>query len=683
MKINIHDYRPDIDGLRALAVSLVVIFHAYPKFLTGGFIGVDVFFVISGYLITKIIATDLKHGIFSFRRFYEKRILRIFPALILVLLSCLVLGYFTLLAREYKPLGKHILGGAAYISNFILMKEAGYFDSSSELKALLHLWSLAIEEQFYLVWPVVLTLAVATRRNLHRVIGTAALLSFAICIYYSKQYPEAVFFNPVTRCWELFIGAFISFVPRVHAPNDPPLSGAGIGLTKLGISARMQQNLLSIVGFLLIAGSAVLFKPTDIFPYWRALLPCVGASLIILAGKDATVNRLLLSARPVVYVGLISYPLYLWHWPALYFARIISNDQMDAAVISSAILISLAAAAVTYHLVENHVRRSPSKFVPLALLVILIVIGLVGGLVNKAKGFPNRFPALEKVAKNVGSFDWYENGYDNDAACIKQLEDKFPDYCNMMDLKRPATIALLGDSTANHFFLGLADEITEHAQGENLVEIGKGGCPPLRDIDASRDTGMSHCDQTMADMLKYVKGAPSIHTVILSMTGATYMNETLSAVANKAAYYRVRSLSSPQLDDPDLIFANAIRKTLNELIASKKKVIYLLSIPALDFIPEDCVNIRPFSIKGTKRATCDVDRATVDQINLGYRNMVLRVLKDYPQVTVWDPYTIVCDDKTCSGVKNELSLYRDKIHLGYYGSQYIADRLPIQQLINR
>ncbi|RFO98012.1 hypothetical protein DIC66_04610 [Rhodoferax lacus] len=667
MNINNQDYRPDIDGLRAIAVSLVVAYHAYPTLLTGGFIGVDVFFVISGYLITRIIANDLQRGTFSFRRFYEKRILRIFPALIMVLLACLVLGYFFLLAREYQPLGKHVFGGAVYISNFVLMKEAGYFDTSSELKALLHLWSLSIEEQFYLVWPIVLAIAVKARRNLHRVIGIVALVSFGLCLYYSKSHPEAVFFNPITRSWELFVGAFIAFVPRLPAPLA-------------GTSAATRQNTMSVLGLLLIACSAIAFKSTDLFPYWRALLPCAGASLIILAGKDAIANRLLLGARPVVYIGLISYPLYLWHWPALYFGRILSNNQLDVWVIGSAILFSVLAAAATYHLVENRVRKSPSKVVPIVLLLALLGIGLVGGLVNKAKGLPDRFPALEKVAKNVGSFDWYENGYDNDAACIQQLDNKFPDYCNMMDLKRPATIALLGDSTANHFFLGLADKITEHSKTENLVEIGKGGCPPLLDIDASRDTGMSRCDQTMADMLKYVEGAPSIHTVILSMTGATYMNETLDAVANKAEYYRVRSLSSPQLDDPDLIFANAIRKTLDRLLASQKKVVYLLSIPALDFIPEDCVNIRPVSIKGTKRSSCDVDRATVDKINLGYRSMVFRVLKDYPQVKVWDPYTMVCDDKMCNGVKNDLSLYRDKIHLGYYGSQYIADRLPVHGL---
>lgn len=678
MKINTQGYRPDIDGLRAIAVSLVVLFHAYPTFLTGGFIGVDVFFVISGYLITKIIANDLQQNRFSFRRFYEKRILRIFPALILVLLACLVLGYYTLLAREYKPLGKHVLGGATYISNFLLMKEAGYFDSSSELKALLHLWSLAIEEQFYLVWPVVLTVAVATRRNLHRVIGVAALLSFGLCIYYSKQYPEAVFFNPVTRCWELFIGAFVSFVPR------PDSSGSGSTSTSTtSIPRPTQQNIFSVLGLLLIAGSGMVFKSTDIFPSWRALLPCVGASLVILAGKDAIINRLLLGARPVVYVGLISYPLYLWHWPALYFARILSNDQLDATVIGSALLLSLAAAAATFHFVENRVRHSPSKYVPMALLAILLLIGMAGGLVYKAKGLPQRFPALETVAKNVGSFDWYENGYDNNPACIQLLDNKFPEYCNLMDLERPATIALLGDSTANHFFLGFADAITELSTTENLLQIGKGGCPPLLDIDASRDTGMNLCNQTTDDALKYVDAAPSIHTVLLSMTGATYMNETLTAVANKAEYFRVRSLSNPALDDPEQIFAIAIRKTVKHLLASHKKVVFVMSIPALDFIPEDCVDIRPVSIKGTKRASCEVDRATVDKFNSGYRNMVFRVLKEFPQVKVWDPYPLVCDDAMCSGVKNELSIYRDKIHLGYYGSQYIAERLPIAELIKR
>ena len=664
--------------MRAIAVSLVVIFHAFPQAISGGFIGVDVFFVISGYLITKIISGEINRNAFSFRRFYEKRILRIFPALILVLLSCLVAGYFTLLAREFRPLGKHVLGGAAYISNFILMKEAGYFDSSSELKVLLHLWSLAIEEQFYLLWPVALALVAFLKKPPLRMVGFLTLLSFGLCLYFTKKYPENVFFNPVTRSWELFIGAFLSFLPTLPSMLSRGRAPVGDGPPA---SLSTIQNLLSAVGIVLIGGSAFAFKSMDLFPYWRALLPCSGAALIILAGKQAWANRVLLCARPVVYIGLISYPLYLWHWPALFFARMISNNQLDAPIISGAIAISLFAAALTYHGVEKRVRHTKARYMPALLLVLLVCTGLMGAQVYRKKGFPDRFPSLENRAKNVGSYEWYEQGYDFSPACVKQLDNKFPEYCNMMDLNRPATIALVGDSTANHYFLGLADELTEKAKDENLVEIGKGGCPPLLDIDTARDTGMQNCDDTTADALHYIESAPSIHTVILSMSGATYINDTKTAIRNNSTYTRIRSLSHPEWDAPERILENAIRQTLTRLQQSHKDIVYLLSIPALNFEPEDCENIRPISIKGAKKSSCDVDRRTIDSLNSSYRNLVFKVLKDFPKVKVWDPYSLICGEQVCRTFQDELLLYRDKIHLGFYGSQFIGERLPVTDLI--
>lgn len=680
MKINTQEYRPDIDGLRAIAVSLVVIYHAYSEWMTGGFVGVDVFFVISGFLITNIIAGELRQGEFSFRRFYEKRIRRIFPALILVLLACLILGYFTLLAREYKPLGKHVLGGATYISNVILMKEAGYFDDSSDFKALLHLWSLAIEEQFYLVWPVVLALAFAAKKRLPWVVGIATLLSFGLCIFFTQRAPEHVFFNPVTRSWELFIGAFIALIPSVSTVSVTPASGESAA-AQLARLAAQYKNLLSITGLLLIAGAAVFFDEANLFPYWRALLPCVGAALIIWAGKDATVNKYVLSLRPMIYIGLISYPLYLWHWPALFFARMISNDQLDVWTIGGAVLISLLAAAATYHLVEKKLRRSSFKPLPWILLVVLLVLGALGGLIYKKDGLPGRFPAAEERARNVGSFEWYAQGNDFSTACVQQLGNKFPEYCNMMDLSRPATIALIGDSTANHFYLGFANQLASKSKAENLVEIGKGGCPALLDVDAARNTGMNDCDDTMADALKYVEATPTIHTVVLSMTGATYMNETLAAIKARAPYYRLRSISDPKLEDPAPIVEKGLRKTLDYLVKSGKNVVFLLSIPALNFEPEDCSNIRPFSIKGPKHSSCEVDRATIDSINNGYRTVVFNVLKDFPQVKLWDPYNLICGPDGCRTLEGAIPLYRDKIHLSVYGSDYIAQRLPMDELL--
>jgi peptidoglycan/LPS O-acetylase OafA/YrhL len=205
-------YRPDIDGLRAVAVLAVVAFHAFPSWAKGGFIGVDVFFVISGYLISIIIFENLERGTFSFTEFYARRIRRIFPALLLVLIVCLTIGWFTLLADEYKQLGKHTVAGAGFISNFILWNEAGYFDNSAETKPLLHLWSLGVEEQFYIFWPLLLWFAWKHKFSLLTLTILVALASFVLNIKGIKHDMVATFYSPQTRFWELLCGSLLSWI---------------------------------------------------------------------------------------------------------------------------------------------------------------------------------------------------------------------------------------------------------------------------------------------------------------------------------------------------------------------------------------------------------------------------------------------------------------------------------------
>jgi peptidoglycan/LPS O-acetylase OafA/YrhL len=196
-------YRPDIDGLRAIAVISVIVFHFFPNLIRGGFIGVDIFFVISGYLISNIIFCELEQKKFRFVDFYSKRIKRIFPALLLVLTFSIILGYFILLPNEYKQLGKHIFGGATFTSNFILWNESGYFDNAAETKLLLHLWSLAVEEQFYILWPLVVCIAYHARFNFLIIILLIAAFSFGLNVRYISTDVVADFYSPITRFWEL------------------------------------------------------------------------------------------------------------------------------------------------------------------------------------------------------------------------------------------------------------------------------------------------------------------------------------------------------------------------------------------------------------------------------------------------------------------------------------------------
>jgi peptidoglycan/LPS O-acetylase OafA/YrhL len=330
-------YRPDIDGLRAVAVLAVVAFHAFPRSIKGGFIGVDIFFVISGFLISTIILLGLEHNTYSFVDFYARRIRRIFPALVLVLLACFALGRSVLFVGEYQQLGKHITAGASFLSNFVLWGESGYFEEATETKPLLHLWSLGIEEQYYLVWPLLLWAAWKWRNSIGPVIAGTVLMSFAYNVYALRTDAVADFYSPQTRFWELLAGSLLAYTslrgirlsPHASATFDSWLSRRLYFPTPSDRGSAW-LDLQSVLGATLIAASLLLLDKNFGFPGVWALLPVVGAVLIIASGSEAFVNRIVLSHPILVWFGLISFPLYLWHWPLLSFARIVESGSPSA-----------------------------------------------------------------------------------------------------------------------------------------------------------------------------------------------------------------------------------------------------------------------------------------------------------------------------------------------------------------
>ncbi len=334
-----HEYRPDIDGLRAIAVVSVVCFHAFPRRIAGGFIGVDIFFVISGYLISTIILSNLEQGSFSIVDFYRRRVRRIFPALVTVMLFCVVVGWLVLLQDEYRQLGGHLAGGAAFIQNFVLWGESGYFDNSPASKPMLHLWSLAIEEQFYIFWPLLLAVAWMRRWRFMRIIAGIAVASFCVNVYLVHYNSTAAFYSPASRFWELMIGGSLAYI-TLHRRHL---------ISRYG-------NLQSATGVALVLAGLVLITRERAFPGWWALFPTFGAFLIISAGPGAWLNRRILSSRPFVWCGLISYPLYLWHWPLLSLASI-TRPGHDFKLKAGLLIASVLLAALTYRYIELKVRR--------------------------------------------------------------------------------------------------------------------------------------------------------------------------------------------------------------------------------------------------------------------------------------------------------------------------------------
>ncbi|NBU19515.1 MAG: acyltransferase, partial [Betaproteobacteria bacterium] len=368
-------YRPDIDGLRAIAVLSVVIFHAFPEYLGGGFIGVDVFFVISGFLITSLILREQKEDRFSLRHFYARRIRRIFPALSLVLGFGLVAGWICLNFMEYKQLTKHTGSSAIFITNFMLLREAGYFDNAADTKPMLHLWSLAIEEQFYLAWPLALMFFKRLPRWLFPVLFVLLLssLTYSLSLVF-KGNLELDFYSPLSRSWELLLGASLAFGTRRQATM-----------------ATSTRNMTGWVGLVLVFMSACFLDKSMPFPGYWALPPTVGAALILFAGMQSNVNRVLLASRPLVAIGLISYPLYLWHWPLLSFARILESQTPGLGLRLFLVLSSFVLAWFTYRFVEKPIRfsnRYPRAVLWLSLWMVAVL--LMSHAVNRLDGLKFR-----------------------------------------------------------------------------------------------------------------------------------------------------------------------------------------------------------------------------------------------------------------------------------------------------
>lgn len=386
-------YRPDIDGLRAVAVLAVVVFHAFPNWLKGGFIGVDIFFVISGYLISTIIFENLDKGTFSFSEFYARRIKRIFPALLLVLLACFSLGWFVLLSEEYKQLGKHIVAGSVFISNFVLWNESGYFDHSAETKPLLHLWSLGIEEQFYILWPFLLWFAWKRKFNLLMMTMGVACASFILNLIYVQQDMVATFYSPLSRFWELLSGSLLAWFT---------LYKKSIFTNRQKSDGKRIANVLSLSGFLLLTYGFWAIHKETLFPGKWALVPVLGAILIITAGDKAWFNRTILSHKIVVWFGLISFPLYLWHWPLLSFATIVEGDTPSPIIRIAAVALSITLAWFTYRFIERPLRFGKNTKIRF-LIILMVMMSGIGCIAYSSNGLKFR----KADEHNINRMAWY------------------------------------------------------------------------------------------------------------------------------------------------------------------------------------------------------------------------------------------------------------------------------------
>lgn len=665
-------YRADIDGLRAIAVLSVIVVHYFPEALKGGFAGVDVFFVISGFLISTHIFEALDQNAFSLADFYARRIRRIFPALLLILCACGLAGWAAMLADEYARLGKHVAAGAGFVANIVFWKEAGYFDVEVMTKPLLHLWSLGVEEQFYFFWPLALWLASKRKVNLLTLGVVLAIVSFILNMKAVTTDAAGAFHSPATRMWELLCGAILASVmldrsgalasakARVDGWLAPVLFS-----DKRPADGKTLADVLSFVGLVwLLFGLWRIHKNLE-FPGLWAAIPVASSMMLILAGPQAWANRVILSNRILVFFGLISFPLYLWHWPLLSFLRITESETPGAAIRVALIGLSIALAWVTWRFVEQPVRLARNgKAVAIVLAALMGMVGAAGYFVFANDGFPAR-PALAGMSENYeATKGFHEDDPVSHAQCMESLKAPGPiRYCNLSGAT-PPRIAIIGDSHGRALFKGLKDDLA--ARNESLLQIGGRLYLDLlihaRGNDFERNVSLGGVKAT-----QFVSDAPSIETVIMVSHGDKWLRPDPNFV--------FQMVSRPDVTDRREIFETVMRTTLNSLVANRKEIVFVIDNPTLSFDPRACLDVRPIRLIQKTMSPCAMSRTQYEKDASDYRDLVFGVLKDYPTVKIFDAAARLCDDTWCWASKDGKILYTDQHHLSPAGARLLSREL--------
>lgn len=620
MKLN---YRPEIDGLRAIAVLSVILYHADSELFSGGFVGVDVFFVISGYLITSIIFVELQENKFSLLNFFERRIRRLFPALFIVLLSCLVFAWLWFLPNDFKTYARTQVAVSMFASNILFWRESGYFDAGAELKPLFHTWSLAIEEQFYLIYPVSLVLLFRYfRRWILTTIVFVAFFSFAFAQWASQKRPILAFYILPARIWELLLGALVAIV--------------------LIYGHKKRRNLAlketcACLGLFLVAYSVFTFESSTPFPGFFALAPTVGTALIIVFGeKDTFVGRLL-SLKVLVGIGLISYSAYLWHQPVFAFARYQGFQVRLSSASTLLLAVTFILAFLSWRYIETPFRvyrpsnRRKVYIFGTTFSVIFIAVGL---MIYASNGLESRFKT--RLIGDVGQLKFHkyinDKYFDCEPKSVAAEALSWEGYLRCKQSKKGVPdVVLLGDSHAEHIFIGLA----EAEPAINVAFYILGGVPLIENSDF----------RVIFDEL--LKNGKSQHVLI-------------------TFDYRSRIPIDNQND-----VLEGLALTIEKLRQSSKVVSLLGNVPSFPVSAEMC----KFGHRKTDNlALCSL---SVNQVTDQSGEFVTRIkhLSDKQDIEFFEIYQPLCNETVCGMIKDRHVLYRDDKHLNILGSRTVGGYL--------
>lgn len=649
-----HSYRPDIDGLRAIAVLSVVFFHAGLG-VPGGFVGVDVFFVISGFVITRLLGAELREGRFSIARFYERRIRRLFPAFFAVLLVSTALAGLLFMPPEFALYGRSMALAAVFASNIGFWDEAGYFDTDARFKPLLHTWSLGVEEQFYLVFPLLLL-------GLHRLapgrrpwlLAALVVSSFLLSLRWMQGAPDSAFYLLPARAWELGIGSLLAMMPTRVCRHGWQAAAGGL------------------LGLLLIAAALLGLSEDTPFPGTAALLPCLGAALAIVAGDTPNPVSRALSWRPLVLVGLLSYSLYLWHWPVIVFLQQRLGHALTAAEAPLAIAVSLVLAALSWRLIEQPVRRgrwpTSRRRVFVAATTMTVLAAATGLAILRLEGVPGRLPAHVQdvlAAKDDRSPFFRTDCFsDNQTLAAGRPAAGADMGCVMGVRNRPSPgFAVWGDSHAASMAPAIDAAALRHRRSG--VFVGRGGCPPLLDYDntSSHAIRREACREHNAGAFQIIQDL----RVPLVFLIARWPREVLGGENGNEGPFYDPAAPTPTADRSAQVSA-ALDATLTRLAAPGRRVVLVMDVPEPGYdVP---LALARAAWQGIAARVNPARRAVEARQRLA-RQVLLTAAARHGALII-DPLPAFCDDALCHVERRGVSRYVDADHLTRRAARELA-----------
>ncbi|MEB2844056.1 acyltransferase family protein [Rhizobiales bacterium RZME27] len=628
-------YRPEIDGLRAIAVLSVVLSHANFAAFSGGFIGVDVFFVISGYLITRIILGEYERGRFSLVRFYERRAKRILPALFFVALVCLPFAWLLLMPSAYEDFSKSLIATAFSVSNFYFWKKTDYFATESGEVPLLHTWSLGVEEQYYMLFPLLFLWRFRVS-TIFRIVAVMAVCSLAFSEWGARAIPSANYYLLPGRAWEILAGSLCAFY-------------AILGF-------RKPNGLLAMLGLVMIVVAIFLFEPSTRIPSLMALLPVVGAALVLLFSSRDNVAGKILSQPALVFVGKISFSAYLWHQPVFAFWRINSLEPPGPMVMIGLIMLVFVLAMATWTLIEQPFRHNKASVFRVATAVIggalaFVAIGLFGVIKD---GVPSRLDP--KLFAFIDTTTW-------SSRCLIQVENGLPTLpwkgC-MFDRDGNPEVAIWGDSIGSSITPAMVKELG--ARGDGIVQLTHGHCAPILAVSIARSGGAANCDVFNQQAFDYLLKS-DVKTVVLAASWVGFFNEDYLNVDGRE-------------QSRDSIAIESVRENLSETIGrlqqDGKKV--LLLYPGPRFSKGVADQMAAIMLKGDDTPTVVYSHADFRQ-NTARAYAFLDAVEVEGLERVW-PEKIFCDTAaSCTFGRDGTAYVADRSHFTRAGASLVATRI--------